>query len=347
MSERTTAEARALACTVGSMQQTLDNEKRRATMRQNKIGTRRRVSPISQLTIAGIAAALVVALSACSQPTIDGAEVGSTVPSAPPLPAANPAAAIQAPRLESVSNFRDLAGKDGGYRTSDGRRVREGVLYRSNALVTSDADATTLDALGVKVVYDLRTDTEIARSPDRLPSGARYKQVDIIGDTASGADATSVDLSTPESAAALLIKANRQFVTDPSMRAQFSVLLTDIAAGDVPQIFHCTGGKDRTGWASAVLLKIAGVDDATVMSDYLLSNEYSKDSIAATAARVTTEKGEQAGAAMKVLMGVSPEFLEAGFDEIITSFGTFDNYLVTGLGLSTDTIAALEFALTA
>jgi len=246
----------------------------------------------------------------------------------------------------SANNFRDLAGPDGGYTTSDGRRVREGVLYRSNALTTNDTDAATLDALGVKAVYDLRTTAEIGKSPDRVPAGARYTQVNIIGDAPSGTVTSSVDLSTPENAAAMLTEANRKFVSDPAMRAQFGVLLTDIATTDGPQIFHCTAGKDRAGWTSAVLLKIAGVDDATVMSNYLLTNEYSKDSIEASAAQVTASKGEQAGAAMKILMGVSPEFLQAGLDEVSTNFGTFDNYLTTGLGLSTDTIAALKAKLT-
>ncbi|WP_430332873.1 tyrosine-protein phosphatase [Rhodococcus sp. ACT016] len=254
---------------------------------------------------------------------------------------------VQTPRLLSINNFRDLAGPDGGYITSDGRRVREGVLYRSNALTANDADAAVLDTLAVKAVYDLRTTAEIEKSPDRVPTGARYTHVNIIGDAASGSVTSSVDLSTPENAAAVLIDANRKFVTDPAMRAQFGTLLTDIATTDGPQVFHCTAGKDRAGWTSAVLLKIAGVDDATVMSNYLLTNEYSKDSIDATAAQITAAKGEQAGAAMKVLMGVSPEFLQAGFDEIAANFGTFDNYLTTGIGLSTDTIAALKTKLTA
>ncbi|RDI16885.1 protein-tyrosine phosphatase [Rhodococcus sp. AG1013] len=300
----------------------------------------------SRLKVVGAAAALTVVLAGCSQSTTADTATAPTVSStASSLPASSTATA-QTPRLMSVNNFRDLAGPDGGYTTSDGRRVREGVLYRSNALTTSDVDAATLDALGVKAVYDLRTTAEIDKGPDRVPAGARYTHVNILGDAASGAVTSSVDLSTPEGAAAVLTNANRQFVADPAMRAQFATLLTDIATTDGPQIFHCTAGKDRAGWTSAVLLKIAGVDDTTVMSNYLLTNEYSKDSIEASAAKVTAAKGEQAGAAMKVLMGVSPEFLQAGFDEISTSFGTFDNYLTTGLGLSADTITALNTKLT-
>lgn len=301
----------------------------------------------TRFRMVGFAAALTVALAGCSQSTSDDTAASATsLPAAPSLQTGSTTPA-QTPRLLSANNFRDLAGPDGGYTTSDGRRVREGVLYRSNALITDDADAATLDGLGVQAVYDLRTTAEIDKGPDRVPAGARYVHVNILGDAASAAVTSSVDLSTPESAAAVLIAANRQFVTDPAMRAQFATLLTDIATTGGPQIFHCTAGKDRAGWTSAVLLKIAGVDDATVMSNYLLTNEYSKDSIEATAAKVTAAKGDQAGAAVKVLLGVAPEFLQAGFDEIGTNFGTFDNYLTAGLGLSPDTIAALKTKLTA
>ncbi|MDI9918584.1 tyrosine-protein phosphatase [Rhodococcus sp. IEGM 1379] len=294
----------------------------------------------SRLIIVGIAAALTIGLSGCGQSTSDESAAATTLQSAPE------AVAAATPRLLSANNFRDLAGPDGGYTTFDGRRVREGVLYRSNALVTNNADAATLDALGLKTVYDLRTTAEVEKGPDRVPAGANYTRVNIVGDAASGAITSSVDLSTPESAGAVLVTANRQFVTDPAMRAQFATLLTDIATTDGPQLFHCTAGKDRAGWTSAMLLKIAGVDDATVMSNYLLTNEYSKDSIEATAAQVTAAKGEQAGAAMKVLMGVSPEFLQAGFDEVSANFGTFDNYLTSGLGLSAGTIGILKTKLT-
>lgn len=297
-----------------------------------------------RFAIVGIAAALTVALSGCGESS-SGDSAAAPTTSSVTTPEAD-AVAEQAPRLLSANNFRDLAGPDGGYATSDGHRVREGVLYRSNALTTSDADAATLDALGLTAVYDLRTTAEVEKGPDRVPVGANYTHVNIIGDSASGAVTSSVDLSTPESAGAVLITANQQFVTDPGMRARFATLLTDIATTDGPQLYHCTAGKDRAGWTSAVLLKIAGVDDATVMKNYLLTNEYSKDSIAATAAQVTAAKGEQAGEAMKVLLGVSPEFLQAGFDEIATTFGTFDKYLTDGLGLSTDTISTLKTKLT-
>ncbi|WP_305091785.1 tyrosine-protein phosphatase [Prescottella sp. R16] len=289
-----------------------------------------------RLAVVGVAAALTVVLTGCSRSTAD-------VPDTPAVSATTTAyAAAPTPRLASIDNFRDLAGPDGGYTTADGHRVRAGVFYRSNALTTDDADAAVLDTLGIARVFDLRTTAEIEKDPDRVPAGAEYTNVDIVGDTSSGAVAASVDLSTPESAAAVLVDANRQFVTNPAMRDRFGALLTEMAATDGPQLFHCTAGKDRAGWTSAMLLTIAGVDRDTVMENYLSTNEYSKASIDAKAAAVTAAKGEQAGAAMRVLMGVSPEFLTAGFDAIDAQFGSVDRYLTDGLGLSDATLETLR-----
>ncbi|WP_137723716.1 tyrosine-protein phosphatase [Prescottella subtropica] len=298
----------------------------------------------TRLAVVGVATALTVVLTGCGQSTGDVA----AAPSADATTSATTSASVAAPapRLASIDNFRDLAGPDGGYTTVDGRRIREGVVYRSNALTTTDADAAVLDTLGIARIFDLRTTAEIAKAADRVPAGAEYTNVNILGDASSGAVTSSVDLSTPESAAAVLVDANRQFVSNPAMRAQFGTLLTEMASTDGPLLFHCTAGKDRAGWTSAMLLTIAGVDEATVMENYLLTNEYSQASIEAKAAQVSAAKGAQAGEAMRVLMGVSPAFLTAGFDEIDAQFGSVDTYLSEGLGLSADTLAVLRTKLT-
>ncbi|MFC9362877.1 tyrosine-protein phosphatase [Rhodococcus sp. NPDC057014] len=290
-------------------------------------------------------AALTITFAGCSRDTPDST-LSALPPSVTVSQLVDVTAPTKAPILISANNFRDLAGPDIGYITSDGRRVREGVVYRSNALTTNDSDAAALDSLGIKTVFDLRTPAEVTEKPDRVPAGARYQNIDVSGGTKTATVLSSVDLSTPEGARNMVTGAYRKIVTDPAMRAQFGALLTDVAVTDGPLIIHCSAGKDRAGWASAVLLKIAGVDDATVMSNYLLTNEYSKDSIESVVAKTTASDGEQAGAAVRVIYGVSPEFLQAGFDEISTIFGTFENYLTMGLGLTPDSIAALKTKLT-
>jgi protein-tyrosine phosphatase len=246
---------------------------------------------------------------------------------------------VPTPRLASADNFRDLAGPGEGYETSDGKHVKQGVIYRSNALALTPADVTTLEGLGITAVYDLRTPSEITAKPDVAIAGATNTNIDIVGDQVTAAAAS---FDTPELASAFLEDMNRQFVNNPAQRAHFGELLTSIANTEGPQLIHCTAGKDRTGWSSAILLSIAGVSREDINANYLLTNEYSKDSIAKTTQTIAQQKGQPAAYAYGRLLGVQQSYLDAGFDEINAEYGSVDNYLTKGLGLSPETITAIK-----
>ena len=258
---------------------------------------------------------------------------------------AEPAHGIStAPRLASVDNFRDVAGPGDGYPLASGQRMRKGVLYRSNALRPDDTDMATLTSLNLTHDYDLRTIAEIADSPDILPPGTTYVHINIIGD--QNPIPTMTDLSVPR-ARQLLIDQYKVFVDDADERERFGELFRSIAANLDPQVYHCTSGKDRTGWASAVLQTLAGVSSDDVMSDYLLTNEYSQKSIDAGAAAATAVYGPEAGAGTRVMLGVFPEALQASLDEVHARYGTMERYLTDGVGLDAATIAELKSTLIA
>lgn len=248
------------------------------------------------------------------------------------------------PRLASVDNFRDLAGPGDGYPLASGGHLRKGVLYRSSAARPDAADMATLAGLNLTHDYDLRTSAEIAEGPDIVPPGTTYVHINIIGD--QDPIPTMADLSAPR-ARQLLIHQNKVFVDDAGERERFGELFRSIATNPGPQVYHCTSGKDRTGWASAVLQTLVGVSPADVMSDYLLTNEYSKKSIDAGAAAATEAYGPEAGAGTRVILGVFPEALQSGLDEVRTRYGSMERYLSDGVGLSPATIAALKTTLTA
>ncbi|WP_248673912.1 MULTISPECIES: tyrosine-protein phosphatase [unclassified Rhodococcus (in: high G+C Gram-positive bacteria)] len=250
-------------------------------------------------------------------------------------------AVVETPRLSSVDNFRDLAGSGGGYPAAFGLRVQPGVFYRSNALTSNDEDAAVLDSLGIAAVYDLRTDGEIADAPDRIPAGAQYIRHPLLSGNLSSTSILA-SLRTPEDARAVMQDINRAFVADPEIRAELGAMFTEFARTDGPQLFHCTAGKDRTGWTAAVLLSLAGVDRETVYTDYLLSNEYSGDHIRATLAALAESRGPEVAAIYAPLLTVERSYLEAGFTQLEHDFGTVHNYLITGLGLSPQTVAALS-----
>ncbi|WP_305094950.1 tyrosine-protein phosphatase [Prescottella sp. R16] len=249
-------------------------------------------------------------------------------------------AVAETPRLATIDNFRDVAGP--GYETTQGLRMRPGVFYRSNAVVPGDDDLAALETLGLSAIYDVRTDEEVAGKPDRLPAGASYVRVPILsGDLAGAAFA----LQSPDEGREFMREMNRSFVNDPAARAGFATLLTGLADTTGPQLFHCTAGKDRTGWAAALLQTIAGVPRDTVMADYLLTNEYTAASMETTLQGLATRYGQERADIFAPMIGVDASYLQASFDEVETEYGTIDNYLRDGLGLSDLTLAKLKLAL--
>lgn len=252
--------------------------------------------------------------------------------------AAAQAADLDTPRLAGIDNFRDIAGTTTAYSTAHDGTMRAGVFYRSNALTPTAADLATLNGLGIKTVYDLRTPSEIAATPDTMPSGATYQNIDIIGSTTSGANITTVSFKSAADAIAMMQETNRAFVSDAGMRGQFGVLFNELAGVDGAALFHCTAGKDRTGWTSAVLLSIAGVDNATIMSNYLATNDYTAERVAKTLAMMPPSMA----AIYAPLLGVEASYLQAGLDQVAAQYGSMDNYLKQGLGLSQETIYVLR-----
>lgn len=270
-------------------------------------------------------------------------------PSAVAAPAADPLGGLDfgssqgpsipaTPVLASVDNFRDIAGPADGYQGFGGVHLNRGVIYRSNALVANDSDLATLGNLGITKVYDLRTAAEIEGKEDRLPAGVtRTWLPTLAGDMLSQVG----QLKTPADSVAFMQEMNRLFVSDAEVRKSFTALFEGLASTPGAQVIHCTAGKDRTGWATAVLQSLVGVSPETIMSDYLLTNQYSAASIDRQLAGVGAARGPEAVALYSPLLHVDASYLQAGLTQLQADYGSVHNYLVTGLGLSPATIAAL------
>lgn len=247
-----------------------------------------------------------------------------------------PGAAIT---IASLPNLRDL----GGYATADGATVRTGVLFRSVALSElSDADLASFDLLGIRTVFDLRTEQERSARPDRPIDGVSQVALDVLADSTDSAPAQLEALlgdpvhATEQlgegQAQRLFEQGYREFVSLPSACAAyggfFTALLEDTT---MPALFHCTTGKDRTGWAAATTLMLLGVARSDVVADYLATN---RDLLAAW--RPLFEQFRDAGgdpAVLEPVLGVEAEYLEAALDEMDTAFGSLTGYFRDGLGL--------------
>jgi len=163
----------------------------------------------------------------------------------------------------------------GGYETSDGRTVRRGVVFRSAHLGTlTDADRAAIGRLGVRTIVDLRGIDEAAETPHLVDgTGAR-----IVGAHIEPGIGEKIRIAIADGSATPFLM--MQYLTDhyrdyprrcaPGFRTLFATLSDGTHR---PLVFHCTAGKDRTGFASALLLTLLGVPWETVMEDYLRTNE--------------------------------------------------------------------------
>ncbi|MFB7518344.1 tyrosine-protein phosphatase [Streptomyces sp. NPDC056144] len=235
-------------------------------------------------------------------------------------------------RLQGTVNFRDA----GGYRTRDGHWVRMGEVYRSDALEKlTPADLAKLARLGVRTVFDLRTESERASAPDRVPAGATH----VVADVLAGAGTFTTMPKSPAEAEAMMVEGNRYMVSGATARTAYTAVLDGIAEdGDRGVLFHCTAGKDRTGWSNAALLTALGVPEETVMADYLASNTYR----AAANEALLSHLPPQQAAVYKPLLDVRPAYLNASFDEVEEEYGSFRAYLRDGLGIDHHALKELK-----
>jgi protein-tyrosine phosphatase len=228
--------------------------------------------------------------------------------------------------LVGARNFRDV----GGYRTADGHTVRTGVVYRSNKLSElTEADLQRLVDLDVTLDVDLRNVVERYDEPDRVPAGTRYQVADVVSLSHGLRFHGNATVTLVKALAAGLFNGSDnlgQSIAYPFMvdfvgaDYAFGDLLRAIASHDSgAAVFHCTAGKDRTGWGAAVLLSLLGVPRETVEADFLLSNE-----------KLGNPKA------------VELSWLRAAFDEVDHLYGSVEVYARQGLGLDDATITALR-----
>ena len=229
--------------------------------------------------------------------------------------------------------------------TRDGGLVRRGIVYRSEDLGRLGGDdAIAFARLGIRTVYDLRTADERAARPDRLPAGTATVVLDVLhGST----DATPLQLMAlfedlrlaaeafgDGGGAAMFERKYREFVVLESARTAYRRLFADLADGAcTPALFHCTTGKDRTGWAAAFLLLFLGVPDDAVMADYLLSADRLAETFRPTLDAFAARGGDPD--LLLPLVAVRPSYLETALDEMHRSYGTVDAYVANGLGIQT------------
>lgn len=232
--------------------------------------------------------------------------------------------------LQGASNFRDL----GGYTGADGRVVRWGRVFRSDHLAGLTAqDMAALQALGLTHSIDFRGEAEAAAQPYRI-AGVTQLALSIEPTVVRrlGALLASGEIPSTEETVALMCETYLNFVHQHG--ATIARFLRHLLAHSTPVVFHCTAGKDRTGFAAALLLALLGVEHATIMQDYLLTNQLYR--------RTPSAEGVGPAHVMEVVWQVQPVFLQTAFDAIDRDCGGVAGYLAGPVGMHTDELAHLR-----
>ena len=265
--------------------------------------------------------------------------------------------------IEGVINFRDL----GGYKTSDGRTVKWGQLYRSAQLDRmSEKGVADMASMGIKVVVDLRFSDETHKYPTMM---AAVPEAEILSwhDQLDEQEKTKSDESNDvlRSWKASLASNDPVKVREAmrvnypkklySHREIYRKMLLRLASGELPLVFHCAAGKDRTGVAAALILSLLGVSDEQIVQDYLLTQQeiqhLLEDWMSGGAGHEDDPDDFQKKLASYPRNVVQPVFdadqsyIETLLNYVVETYGGFHQYAFKVLELTTDDIEKLKYRL--
>lgn len=252
--------------------------------------------------------------------------------------------------IPELPNLRDL----GGWRTADGRTVKTGRLFRSTDFRSLTRDTqSALAPLGLRTVYDLRAATERATLPDPVLAGVTEIPLDVLADEKTALPGNLGQVLTDPAVAHrlteetegkvidLMIGTYRQFITMPSANIAYRrFYLGLLGENEVPALFHCTTGKDRTGWAAASFLSLMGVERDDVYLDYLETNKRLLPALQPLFDAFTAAGGNPA--LLHPLLGVDELYLDAAFTSLEENYGTLSSYFETALGIDADAQSTLR-----
>jgi protein-tyrosine phosphatase len=245
--------------------------------------------------------------------------------------------------LEGQKNFRDL----GGYNNIYGESVRWRILFRSGDLYDlTDTDLLIVNNLDLQLVIDFRSKEEIDERPDRSPASAEtlHDPITIEGFEELLDYVLDYVLETGDTSQLTVSNiANLYESVYTDNIEQFKVMLSEVTNNENrPVLIHCRGGEGRTGFSAALILASLQIPDEVIFEDYLLSNEYLKDSTEETLDyyEKTIEQNtgntptEEDMERISNLFEVRQAYMEIAFQNVVDKYETFEEFIVNGLEIS-------------
>lgn len=248
--------------------------------------------------------------------------------------------------MQGTPNFRDF----GGYETRDNRQVKWGYLFRSGQLSTlSDRDIELLASLELDLVCDFRREEEQASDPSRLPSGRRPRiaSLPII----PGSNSRFFEEAEKQGGGQLdferqamfdfMVEINRDFAEGQS--ETYARMFREILElQDARFLVHCAAGKDRTGFAAALVLLGLGVPAEVVMQDYMLTARFFHPE--SEMVRLQRKYGMEHvdAASVRPMLEVHEDYLARALSSIDENYGSVERYLNEALGVGAPELEELK-----
>ena len=246
-------------------------------------------------------------------------------------------------KLDGTNNFRDL----GGYIGQRGKSVKYRQLFRSDALhKLSDKDIAWLEMIGLKTIVDFRSSSEIVDNEDKIIQGSKYYHLNPKAEVAQTASAS---LANDRNKIERLVKiansddgdsyfANhmddmseqmRRLISDDNAIKQYKKVMALIVDQQTPLVFHCRGGKDRTGIAALFILLALGVSKEQIYEDYLVTNtnNVERNKLRMNDYRSLTDNQKVLDYLYNLQLA-KKEYLDAAFDQMINMAGSTTGYLI-------------------
>lgn len=242
--------------------------------------------------------------------------------------------------LKSAVNLRDI----GGYPAADGKRVKWGLIYRSGTLYDlSDEDAATLAQRGIRLICDFRSEQEAAAAPDDAAKfGARYEPMPLDADHDSMRRLRAM-MFQPQKLRELMRESYNDLMLERNapLIGRFLRLIAD--DDNLPVLFHCTAGKDRTGMAAMILLSLLGVPDDVIAADYSLSNAYHDHFrlYVGNAVKKLRWIGMNVDDLYPLLIA-DPELMRGALTTVRQRYGSVETYVANRCGVDAATISKLR-----
>ncbi|WP_430603512.1 protein-tyrosine phosphatase [Enterococcus sp. DIV0724b] len=227
-----------------------------------------------------------------------------------------------------ITNFRDL----GGIKNKEGKMIKSKKLLRSGHLVNLDkkTQTTLIESFNLTRIIDFRREFEISESPDTPIEDVEYVNLDLLGkmNAKNSSLADFAKLKSIEAVDKHMLGVYEDLILNPGAQEGFTEFMAYILANkNGSTIFHCFAGKDRTGYASALLLLLLNVEKEEIYKDFLVTNEERKQANDELVQQFR-EQGfsEEQLESLATALYVKEDYLDHAFHLIEKHFGTAENY---------------------